>query len=228
LKVIGEEEVRVPAGSFRAWRIHGEIRGTISTVADRWFVRGIGSVKESVTERSPTGELLARNTLELISLPTANSSESAAPGPKKLLEASVSTSTDGDPLTTISADALQIVGRQLSQDRDVGRFAIPDAVRQGEGGRVGDADLMSRSLLEAREELGERARYRARRYQDDLGGIGAALRGEQHMERRNREHDPPVHHASLLKASNSVGKRREAAHGPVIKGVLAQPDVGFI
>jgi len=48
------------------------------------------------------------------------------------------------------------------------------------------------------------------------------------MERRNREHDPPVHHASLLKASNSVGKRREAAHGPVIKGVLAQPDVGFI
>lgn len=139
LKVIGEEEVRVPAGSFRAWRIHGEIRGTISTVADRWFVRGIGSVKESVTERSPTGELLARNTLELISLPTANSSESAAPGPKKLLEASVSTSTDGDPLTTISADALQIVARWRVHDvanktkiravwtaEDTGEVAPPD------------------------------------------------------------------------------------------------------
>ena len=139
LKVIGEEEVRVPAGSFRAWRIHGENRGTISTVADRWFVRGIGSVKESVTERSPTGELLARNTLELISLPTTDNGESAPPGAKKLLEASVSTSTDGDPLTTISADALQIVARWRVHDvanktkiravwiaEDTGEVAPPD------------------------------------------------------------------------------------------------------
>jgi hypothetical protein len=139
LKVIGEEEVRVPAGSFRAWRIHGENRGSISTVADRWFVRGIGSVKESVTERSPTGELLARNTLELISLPTTDSGESAPPGPKKLLEAFVSTSTDGEPLTTISTDALQIVARWRVHDvanktkiravwiaEDTGEVAPPD------------------------------------------------------------------------------------------------------
>ena len=115
LKVIGEEEVKVPAGSFRAWRIHGEDRGTMSTVADRWFVPGIGSVKELVTERSPTGELLARNTLELVTLPSVNTNE---PGPpeKKPFEASVSTSMDGDPLTTISADALQIVARWRAHD----------------------------------------------------------------------------------------------------------------
>ena len=115
LKVIGEEEVKVPAGSFRAWRIHGEDRGTMSTVADRWFVRGIGSVKELVTERSPTGELLARNTLELVTLPSVNTNEPRPPE-KKPFEASVSTSTDGDPLTTISADALQIVARWRAHD----------------------------------------------------------------------------------------------------------------
>jgi hypothetical protein len=116
LKVIGEEEVKVPAGSFRAWRIHGEGRGTISTVADRWFVRGIGPVKELVTERSPTGELLARNTLELVTLPGINNSEPAFPSEKKTFEASVSTSTGGDPLTTISSDALQIVARWRAHD----------------------------------------------------------------------------------------------------------------
>jgi len=111
LKVIGEEEVKVPAGSFHAWRIHGEDRGPMSTVADRWVVRGIGSVKELVTERSPTGELLARNTLELVTLPSLSNRQAALPPEKKPLEASVSTSTDGDPLITISADALQIVAR---------------------------------------------------------------------------------------------------------------------
>ena len=115
-KVIGEEEVKVPAGSFRAWRIHGEGRGTISTVADRWFVRGIGSVKELVTERSPTGELLARNTLELVTLPGISDSGPALPPEKKLFEASISTSTAGDPLTTISSDALQIVARWRAHD----------------------------------------------------------------------------------------------------------------
>jgi len=83
----------------------------MSIVADRWFVRGIGPVKELVTERSPTGELLARNTLELVTLPSLSNRQAALPPEKKPLEASVSTSTDGDPLITISADALQIVAR---------------------------------------------------------------------------------------------------------------------
>ena len=139
LKVIGEEEVKVPAGSFRAWRIHGEDRGTMSTVADRWFVPGIGSVKELVTERSPTGELLARNTLELVTLPSMSNSERTLPPQKKPFEASVSTSTDGDPLTTISSDALQIVARWRAHDvpnkakiravwiaEDTGAVAPPD------------------------------------------------------------------------------------------------------
>lgn len=105
MKIAGEETVQVPGGSFHAWHVHGQESGTISTVADRWFVPGIGWVKEAITQRSPSDELLARNTLELVSLPSSNGEES------KRLEASVSTSSDGDPLSIISADALQIVAR---------------------------------------------------------------------------------------------------------------------
>lgn len=111
-RIMGEESIKTPAGEFLAWRIHGEQAGTISTVADRWFVKRIGWVKESVTQRSPTGELLLRNTLELVALPSVNPGISPSPSPGlKELEGSVSTSSEGDPLTTIPSDALQIVAR---------------------------------------------------------------------------------------------------------------------
>ena len=75
-------------------------------MADFWFIRGVGSIKETVTQRSPGGDLLSRNTIELVKLPTQHQ-----PEPTKKLEASVSTSSNGDPLSVISADALQIVAR---------------------------------------------------------------------------------------------------------------------
>ena len=79
------------------------------TVADFWFVRGVGWIKETVTQRSPSGDLLSRNTIELLNLPARQQTQPIAE--KKKLEASVSTSSDGDPLNVISDDALQIVAR---------------------------------------------------------------------------------------------------------------------
>jgi len=109
LKIIGESEIEVPAGKFRALHFRGEKNDSFLTVADFWFVRGVGSIKETVTQRSPTGDLLGRNTIELVRLPALHQAEPAAE--KKRLEASLSTSSDGDPLNIISADALQIVAR---------------------------------------------------------------------------------------------------------------------
>lgn len=109
LKFTGEGEVEVPAGKFRAFHIRGEQNAGVGTIADLWFVHGVGWVKEMVTQRSPSGDLLSRSTIELVKLPISND---AAPTPEpKKLEASVSTSSDGDPLRSISADALQIVAR---------------------------------------------------------------------------------------------------------------------
>src|SRR5438034_3080273 len=106
LKIVGEGEIEVPAGKFRALHFRGEKNDGLFTVADFWFVRGVGSIKETVTQRSPGGDLLSRNAIELVKLPALHEAESA-----KKLEASISTSSDGDPLNVISADALQIVAR---------------------------------------------------------------------------------------------------------------------
>lgn len=109
LKIVGQGEIEVPAGKFRALHIRGEKRDSLYTMADSWFVRGIGSIKETVAQRGPSGDLLTRYTIELLKLPARESAESLVE--KKKLEASVSTSSNGDPLTVISADALQIVAR---------------------------------------------------------------------------------------------------------------------
>ena len=107
LKIIGEGEIEVPAGKFHALHFRGEKNDGLFTVADFWFVRGVGSVKEVVTQRGPSGDLLSRNSIELAKLPALSQTK---PEQKKL-EASVSTSGDGDPLDVVSADALQIVAR---------------------------------------------------------------------------------------------------------------------
>jgi hypothetical protein len=109
LTIVGEGEIEVPAGKFRALHFRGERRDSFYTVADSWFVRGIGSIKETVAQRAPSGELLTRQTIELVKLPAPHSAEPTVE--KKKLEASVSTSSKGDPLSVISADALQIVAR---------------------------------------------------------------------------------------------------------------------
>ena len=109
LKIVGDDDIDVPAGKFRALHFRGEKNEGLLTVADFWFVRGVGSIKETVTQRSPSGDLLSRNTIELLNLPARQQTQPIAE--KKKLEASVSTSSDGDPLDVISDDALQIVAR---------------------------------------------------------------------------------------------------------------------
>jgi hypothetical protein len=109
LKIVGEGDIDVPAGKFRALHFRGEKNEGLFTVADFWFVRGVGSIKETVTQRSPSGDLLSRNTIELVNLPARQQTQPIAE--KKKLEASISTSSNGDPLSVISDDALQIVAR---------------------------------------------------------------------------------------------------------------------
>ena len=107
LTIVGEGEIDVPAGKFRALHFRGEKNDGLSTVADFWFVRGVGSVKEMVTQRGPSGDLLSRSSIELAEPPA----QSPVTPELKKLEASVSTSSEGDPLKIIPADALQIVAR---------------------------------------------------------------------------------------------------------------------
>jgi hypothetical protein len=80
-RVVGEEVVRVPAGSFRAFHIHCEDASVMSVTLDRWFYPGVGFVKEITVVRGPTGGLLQRSTLELQKQPEVIAKPSPTPAP---------------------------------------------------------------------------------------------------------------------------------------------------
>ena len=79
--VAGEELVRVPAGSFRAFHIHCAESSVMSVTLDRWFVAGVGFVKETTVVRGPTGGLLQRVTLELQKPPEVVAKPEPPPSP---------------------------------------------------------------------------------------------------------------------------------------------------
>jgi hypothetical protein len=80
-KVVGEEQVHVPAGNFRAFHIHCEDASVMSVVLDRWFFPGVGFVKETTVVRGPTGGLLQRATLELQKPPAVVVKPQPSPSP---------------------------------------------------------------------------------------------------------------------------------------------------
>ena len=69
-EILCEENVTVPAGKFRAFRIRRKqstpnLAAVSETMEDRWFVPGTGFVKYVTTVRAPSGDLLERTSLEL-------------------------------------------------------------------------------------------------------------------------------------------------------------------
>ena len=115
-EVTGEEDVQVPAGKFRAFRIHSEQTSPSPMTIDRWFATGTGIVKDVTTMRDTTGDLLERISLELAELPRITDRPEVKPeaAPKQL---SVSFAKDqfGKPSTTFSSDTPQIYARWRGQ-----------------------------------------------------------------------------------------------------------------
>src|SRR5438094_3601203 len=67
--VVDEEDIKVPAGKFHAFRIHGEQASPSPMTIDRWFASGVGIVKDVTTMRATNGDLLQRISLELVERP---------------------------------------------------------------------------------------------------------------------------------------------------------------
>lgn len=80
-KVAAEDLVHVPAGNFRALHIHSEDASVMSVALDRWFVPGLGLIKETTVVRGPTGGLLQRTNLELEKRPEVIAPASPTPSP---------------------------------------------------------------------------------------------------------------------------------------------------
>jgi hypothetical protein len=110
--VVGDEDIKVPAGEFHALRIHGEQTLPSPMTIDRWFASGIGIVKDVTTMRTANGDLLQRISLELMERPTIADRPEVKPdtAPKQL---SVSLAKDrfGKPMTTFSSSTPEIYAR---------------------------------------------------------------------------------------------------------------------
>ena len=68
-RVVGEEDVVVPAGRFYASHIHVEQTRPNKMAIDRWFVEGTGIIKDITATRSDDDDLVRRISLELMEEP---------------------------------------------------------------------------------------------------------------------------------------------------------------
>ena len=111
-EIIGEEDVDVPAGKFRAWRIRCEQTMPTPATIDRWFVPTIGFVKVETAVKGASGGILQKTSLKLKEPPkVAPAPQTAATISPEKLSAGVSSEARGDFKTEFKSDAAAIYAR---------------------------------------------------------------------------------------------------------------------
>jgi hypothetical protein len=111
-EVTAEEDVAVPAGKFRAFRIHADQTGSTPLVIDRWFVNDVGIVKDITTTYAPRGDLRRRITLELKERPKIMARPEVKPvEPQKKLTAMLAKDPLGRATTNFTTGTPKIYAR---------------------------------------------------------------------------------------------------------------------
>jgi hypothetical protein len=110
--VLREEDVFVPAGKFRAFHIHGEQTAPTRMTIDRWFVNGVGIIKDITEMRTPEGSLSRRISLELSENPKiAPRPEMKSAQPAKGFSASLGEAAIGEAVKEFKMETPQIYAR---------------------------------------------------------------------------------------------------------------------
>ena len=104
--VMDQQDVIVPAGKFHAFRILGEQTLPDAMTIERWFVPGIGIVKDVTTMRNLHGERLQRIELVLKELPKVGPRPEVKAG--KSLIGWLSTDPGGGPVDEFSSETPNI------------------------------------------------------------------------------------------------------------------------
>ena len=108
-EVVGENEITVSAGRFHAFHIHCEQSAPDLMTIERWFVPGIGIVKDVTTMKNKDGAMLQRIELELKEQPKVG----PRPAVKDVKKLSVGVS--GEPIgpfnSSFSTDTPKIYAR---------------------------------------------------------------------------------------------------------------------
>ena len=115
-EVVGEEDIGLPVGKFHAFRIYGEQTSPSRMTIDRWFVIGVGIVKDVTAMRAANGDLLQSISLELAEAPkiTARPEVKSDALPKQL-SVSIATEQFGNPVTAFSSNTPEIYARWQGQ-----------------------------------------------------------------------------------------------------------------
>ena len=114
--VVGEEKIDVPAGKFQAFRIHGEQTMPNRTTIDRWFVPGVGIVKDVTAMEGAKGDLLQRISLELAEQPKiVTRPEVNLEAVAKRLAVSLGKDRFGKPTTSFTSNTPEIYARWQGQ-----------------------------------------------------------------------------------------------------------------
>jgi hypothetical protein len=114
--VLGEENIKVPAGEFHAFHIQGEQTSPSPMTIDRWFAPGVGIVKDVTAMRSAKGDLLQRISLELAERPKIMARpEVKSDEIPKQLSVSLAKERSGKPITTFSSSTSEIYARWKGQ-----------------------------------------------------------------------------------------------------------------
>lgn len=190
--IVGQESVAVPAGVYAAYRLHSEQPWPLSINIDRWFVPGVGVVKDVTTSRGPNGRLLSRSTTVLKQVtqtpaqpplppePTATPQPSApSAAPRITLE--VAAARDGEPQTDFRSDAPNIFVRWSGQRLplhadvrvtwvadDVGDIVPHDFIIDDTETTITQPEFGARFTLSRPEDGWAEGKYRVDLYLDDV------------------------------------------------------------
>jgi hypothetical protein len=183
-EVIGEEDVQVPAGKFRAFRIRSEQISPGLMTIDRWFAPGTGIVKDVTIMHAANGDLLERISLELTEPPrVANRPEVKPEAAPKKLSVSLAKDPFGQASRAFSSDTPQIYARWqgqrlrkgskvravwIAENIDIGEDIPPD-YKVDEASVVAEIPTARGAFVLSRPEDGwAMGDYRAEFYVDDV------------------------------------------------------------
>ncbi|MEO5722467.1 MAG: hypothetical protein ABIR71_13500 [Chthoniobacterales bacterium] len=184
-KVVAEETIVVPAGEFRAYRLHCEQPWPLSISIDRWFAPGVGFVKDVTTTRGPTGRLLSRVQAVLTKFSIEPTVATATPAPRPSgppkITVQISKERDGPPAHTFrSADSNIYVhwhGEHLAMNsrvrvawvvEDVGDVAEPNFIVDQTETEVTAPEFGARFTLARPSDGWAEGKYRLELYLDDV------------------------------------------------------------
>jgi hypothetical protein len=111
-EIVAQESIEVPAGKFEAY--HLRVVGTqpFNSVVDRWFVPGLGEIKDVTEVRRPNGSMVQRLSFELMERPrVADGSEAKTGETAKRLSVTLGKAAIGEATTQFAADTPKIYAR---------------------------------------------------------------------------------------------------------------------